>query len=61
MMQIASQACRIDTGDSPPICQQPRRVPFSVRPRIRGMVDDMLQAGVVQESKSPWSSPVMLV
>ena len=52
---------KIDTGDSPPVCQPLRRVPFSVRPKIRGMVDDMLQAGVVQESKSPWASPVVLV
>ena len=52
---------KIDTGDSPPICQPLSRVSFSVWPKIRRMVDNMLQAGVVQESKSPWASPMVLV
>ena len=51
----------IDTGDSPPIRQPPRRVPFSLRPTIKGLVDNMLKTKVVQESNSPWSSPVVLV
>ena len=52
---------KMDTGESPPICQSPRRVPFSLRPTIKKLVDDMLKTKVVKGSSSPWSSPVVLV
>ena len=51
----------IDTGDSPPIKQQARRVPFALRHVVEDMVADMLEQGVVEPSRSPWSSPVVLV
>ena len=51
----------IDTGDSPPIRQAPRRVPFAVRELMSKMVQEMLSDGVIQESSSPWASPVVLV
>ena len=52
---------KIETGNHPPIKQPSRRVPFSVRGEIHKMVGDMLEAGVVQESSSPWASPIVLV
>ena len=52
---------KIETGNHPPIKQPSRRVPFSVRGEIHKMVGDMLEAGVVQESLSPWASPIVLV
>ena len=51
----------IDTGDSQPMRQLPRRVPFALRKEISRMVQEMLDGGVVQESASPWASPVVLV
>ena len=51
----------IDTGDSPPIKQPPRRIPFALRQTVEEMVGTMLQQGVVKPSHSPWSSPVVLV
>ena len=50
----------IAIGDSPPICQPPRQVPFFFQPKNSKMVDDTLRAGVMEESKSPWASPVVL-
>ena len=52
---------QIETGDSPPIKQPSRRVPFAVRGEITKMVGEMLESGVVQESSSPWASPIVLV
>ena len=49
---------RIDTGDSPPIKQAPRRLPFVLRSH---MCHEMLAKGVVTPSASPWVSPVVLV
>ena len=47
----------IDTSDSQPIRQIPRRVPFILRDEITKMV----QGKVIQESASRWTSPVVLV
>ena len=41
--------------------QAPWQVPFSVRPEMVRMVNEMLSAHVIEESSSPWASPVVLV
>ena len=51
----------IDTGDTPPIKQSVRRVPFALHGTVDEMVGEMLDQGVVEPSQSPWSSPVVLV
>ena len=51
----------IDTGDSPPIRQYPRRLPYHHRAEAEKQVNDMLSQGVIQPSISPWSSPSVLV
>ena len=51
----------IDTGDAMPIKQRPYRTTPENKQEIDRQVDDMLQRGIIQESVSPWSSPVVLV
>ena len=51
----------IETGDHQPIRQAARRVPFAYRSEITQMINEMLASGVIQESSSPWASPVVLV
>ena len=51
----------IDTGDATPIKQRPYRVYPYVKKEIDRQVDEMLEKGIIQESVSPWSSPVVLV
>jgi len=51
----------IDTGDSPPIKQPPRKPPFAARDAEDAILDEMLQIGVIVPSNSPWSSPVCMV
>ena len=51
----------IDTGDSRPKRQAPRRMPFIVREEIARQLDNMQRNGVIIPSKSPWASPVVLV
>ena len=51
----------IDTGDSQPVKQPPRRMPFVVRGEVAKQLRDMQQTGVIQPSSSPWSSPVVMV
>ena len=51
----------IDTGEHWPIRQPVRRTPFALRGKIEEMVQEMLQQGVIEPSRSPWASPIVLV
>ena len=51
----------IDTGDARPIKQPPRRVPIALAEDERKAIEQMKQQGVIRESQSPWSSPIVLV
>ncbi|MES9902836.1 MAG: reverse transcriptase domain-containing protein [Sedimenticola sp.] len=50
----------INTGDSMPIKQPYRRVPIHLRDEVHKQTQNMLSDGIIEESKSPWSSPVVL-
>lgn len=52
---------RIDTGHSHPIRQRPRRTPLAFKGEEEEEIKKMLKKGVIRESTSPWSSPVVLV
>ena len=51
----------IHTGDAAPIKQRPRRTPISFKGEEEKEIKSMLEKGVIRESSSPWSSPVVLV
>ena len=51
----------IDTAGSQPIRQILRQVPFVLQDKITKVVQEMLKGEVIQESASPWASPVVLV
>ena len=51
----------IDTGDQRPIRQPPRRIPYALRAKVEEMVERMQDQGVVQPSRSPWGSLIVLV
>jgi hypothetical protein len=52
---------KIETGDALPIRKAPYRVPFALRQEVDNQIQDMLRKGVIRESNSPWSAPVVLV
>ena len=51
---------RVDTGDHPPIRLKPYKTPFALRGIVDKQINDMLDAGVIWPSHSPWSFPVVL-
>ncbi|KAG0734187.1 hypothetical protein G6F29_012897 [Rhizopus arrhizus] len=51
----------VDTGDHRPLSQPPHRTSAAENDVISNLIDEMLQQGIIQPSKSPWSSPVVLV
>ena len=42
-------------------CLPPRRIPPPLQPVVTEFVDKLLRAGIIQHSRSPYSSPLMLV
>lgn len=52
---------KVDTGAAQPIRQRPRRLPFARRTAADRCLMEMRQAGVIEASESPWSSPVVMV
>jgi hypothetical protein len=52
---------RIETGDVRPIRQPPRRMTLAKQEEIIQILNDMQRCGIIEESDSPWTSPVVLV
>ena len=51
----------IDTSNASPIKQPIRRMPYAAKEEVARQLRRMQQMQVVQPSKSPWASPVVLV
>ena len=51
----------INTGNAMPVHQQLQRMSTKQKQEVGNLVDDMLHDGVISTSKSPWSSPIVLV
>ncbi|CAF1504501.1 unnamed protein product [Adineta ricciae] len=51
----------IETGTHPPVYAPPYRVSYKDEQIQKEEIDKLLQQGIIQESKSPWSSPIVLV
>ena len=52
---------RIDTGNHRPIKNRPYRTPLNKREVIDKAIDEMLDAKVIERSRSPWSFPLVVV
>jgi len=51
----------VGTDNLKSIKQAPRRILFSLRPKVETLVQEMLTQGVVKLSSSSWASPIVLV
>ena len=51
---------KIELLDSEPFKQKTRRIPQSMFNEVKEHLDQLLTAGIIQKSKSPWSSNVVL-
>jgi hypothetical protein len=47
--------------DSVPVKQRHRRIPPALLNEVKQHLSDMLQSGIIRESTSPWSSPLVIV
>ena len=51
----------INTGNSRPLRQPPRRVPLAFEGEEKKVIETMQKQGIIQKSTSPWASPIVLV
>ena len=51
----------IHTGDHPPTARKPYTVALKLYNWVRDEIDKLLKAGVIQESHSDWSAPIVVV
>ena len=51
----------IDTGDSDPISQKPYPVAMKHYQWVKEEIDKLLEAGVIRNSHSSWSAPIIVV
>ena len=49
----------IDTGDRPPVCQEPYNLPLKHREWAQKELETLEKAGVIVRSISPWASPIV--
>ena len=52
---------KINTGNTEPIRQRPRRPPHAFKDEEAKIIDEQLKAGIIKESSSPWASPLVYV
>lgn len=58
-INIAEMHIRL--SDDEPITYRPYRLSFTERETVRNIVQDLLENWIIQESTSPYSSPILLV
>ena len=51
----------IDTGDHPPIAKKPYALALKHYDWVKEEIDKLLEAGVIRESHSSWSAPIVVV
>lgn len=51
----------IELTSSVPVVYRPYRLSYQEREKVRGMIDEMLEAGIIRESVSNYASPIILV
>ena len=51
----------IETGNSKPVKQPPRRVPLAFAEEEKAAIENLERHGIIKQSTSPWASPLVLV
>ncbi|KAL5018435.1 hypothetical protein ScPMuIL_004157, partial [Solemya velum] len=59
--QTSTVTMKIDMDDHPPIKMRPFRVPLHKRKIIDSAIDEMLEAKVIERSRSPWAFSLVVV
>lgn len=47
--------------DDRPVVYRPYRISYKEREQVRGIIDELKEADIVEDSESPYASPILLV
>ncbi|KAE9274549.1 hypothetical protein PF008_g29565 [Phytophthora fragariae] len=53
--------CDIDVGEAKPIAQRVRKIAPQFREKVSDLLKGMLSAKIIQVSRSPWGSPIVVI
>ncbi|EGZ10864.1 hypothetical protein PHYSODRAFT_337636 [Phytophthora sojae] len=53
--------CDIDVGDAKSVAQRVRKIPPQFREKVADLIKGLLSARMIQKSKSPWASPIVVI
>ena len=51
----------INTGNTPPIASNPRRVPMHMEGKVDKLIGDLEEKGIIKKTSSPWNFPIVVV
>lgn len=52
---------KIDTGNTPPIKKRPYRIPHSLKPVVKDLIEKQLKEDIIVPSNSAWSAPIIVL
>lgn len=52
---------KIELSSDKPVVYKPYRLSISERSKVKQITDELLEAGIIRESRSPYASPILLV
>jgi len=58
---VKDAECEINLTSNMPVNARPYRIPETLKPELKRQIDELLEAGIIEPSKSPYSSPVVMV
>lgn len=58
---VTTGKMHIRLNNDSPVCYRPYKMSFSEKVKVREIVQDLLAKGIIRESQSPYSSPILLV
>ncbi|KAE9158271.1 hypothetical protein PF004_g31935 [Phytophthora fragariae] len=53
--------CDIDVGEAKPIAQRVRKIAPQFREKVSDLLKGLLSAKIIQASRSPWASPIVVI
>lgn len=58
---VTTGSMKIDLTNQTPVCYRPYRLSYSETLRVRDIIKDLLEKGIIRESNSDFASPILLV
>ncbi|CAK1585048.1 unnamed protein product [Parnassius mnemosyne] len=58
---VTTGSMKIELSNNKPVCYRPYKLSYDEKLRVRSIVKDLMDKGIIRESESPYAGPVILV